>query len=213
MSERLAWTGIVLAGGRGRRFGDLDKCRLPLGGRSLLQRSLDVLVPVTTTRVVVGGPPRCDVPTLDDAFPGDGPIGGLLTALGAITTTHALVIACDLPFLTAAFLRDVCEAGRRTTLGLVETRDGRVPLCLSVRRDARDAVTAYWNAGGRRVIDLRRLLAHAVVPTSRRDRHDPAERLLLNVNDPLTYARALAEAEHDCAASYFTDLDESKRNP
>jgi molybdopterin-guanine dinucleotide biosynthesis protein A len=213
VSERLAWTGIVLAGGRGRRFGDLDKCRLPLGGRSLLQRSLDVLLPVTATRVVVGGPPRCDVPTLDDAFPGDGPIGGVLTALGAITTTHALVIACDLPFLTAAFLRDVCEAGRDTTLGLVETRDGRVPLCLSVRRDARDAVTAYWNAGGRRVTDLRRLLAHAIVPPSRRDRHDPAERLLLNVNDPLTYARALAEAEHDCVASYFTDLDESKRNP
>lgn len=213
MSERLAWTGIVLAGGRGHRFGDLDKCRLPLGGRSLLQRSLDALAPITATRCIVGGPPRDDAPTLTDTYPGDGPIGGLLTALDAIPTTHALVVACDLPFLTADFLRDVCEAGRDTALGLVETRDGRVPLCLSVRRDARDAITAYWNAGGRRLIDLRRLLAHTIVPASRRDRHGPVERLLLNVNDPLTYARALAEAEHDCAASYFTDLDESKRNP
>lgn len=213
MSERLAWTGIVLAGGRGRRFGDLDKCRLPLGGRSLLQRSLDVLIPITTTRLVVGGPPRRDVPTLDDVFPGDGPIGGLLTALGAIATTHALVVACDLPFLTPAFLLDLRETGRATTLGFVETRDGRMPLCLSVRRDARDVIAAYWNEGGRRVTGLRRLLAHASMPPSRRDRHDPAERLLLNVNDPLTYARALAEAEHDCAASYFTDLDESKPNP
>lgn len=213
MSERLAWTGIVLAGGRGRRFGDLDKCRLPLGGRSLLQRSLDVLMPVTATRLVVGGPPRRDVPTLDDAFPGDGPVGGLLTALGAITTSHALVVACDLPFLTPNFLHDVRELGRTTTLGLVTTRDGHTPLCLSVRRDARDVILAYWNQGGRRVADLRRLLAHASMPASGRDRHDPAERLLLNVNDPLTYARALAVAEHDCAASYFTDLDESKPNP
>jgi hypothetical protein len=57
------------------------------------------------------------------------------------------------------------------------------------------------------------LLDHTFVLEATRDRHDPTGRLLLNVNDPLSYARALAEAEHDCAASYFTDLDESKPNP
>lgn len=213
MSERLAWTGIVLAGGRSRRFGGLDKGRLPLGGRSLRQRALDVLADVTTTQLVVGGRSPSASGRLDDRYPDEGPLGGILTALPAIATSHALVVACDLPFLTTDFLRSLRETGATTTMAAVLTRDGRMPLCFSLHREAHDAIAAYWNEGGRRVGDLRRLMACAFVPASTRDQHDKAGRLLLNVNDPRTYARALEEVQHDCAASYFTDLDESKRNP
>ncbi len=210
MSERLAWTGIVLAGGRSRRFGGLDKGRLPVGGRSLLQRSLDALAPVTATRVIVGGQPHDGVTTLPDRYPGQGPLGGLLTALTWMATTHALVVACDLPFLTPELLRAVQAAGATQPMADIEARDGR-PLCLSLHRDAREAVAAYWEAGNRRIGGLRGVLPRATVPQTTIDHLDPTGRLLLNVNDPLTYARALAEARHDCAASYFTDLDESKR--
>lgn len=213
MSERLAWTGIVLAGGRSRRFGGLDKGRLPLGGRTMRARVLDVLAAVTDTQLVVGGPRWCGTPGLDDRYPGEGPVGGLLTALAAITTSHALVVAGDLPFLTAAFLQSLQDSGATVTVAGVQTREGRLPLCLSLHRDAYTPIAAYWNAGGRRVSDLRRLVAWAVMPDATRDRHDPAGRLLLNVNDPRSYARALEEVQHDCAASYFTDLDESKPNP
>lgn len=211
MNERLAWTGIVLAGGRSRRFGGIDKGRLLVGGRSLLQRSLDALAPVTSRQVVAGGRPDRVVATIPDQCPDQGPLGGLLTALAHLTTTHALIVACDLPFLTADLLRAVQTAGATSPMACIEMHEGRSPLCLSLHRDTRAVIAAYWEAGGRRIGALRGVLPHATVAQATLDRLDPTGRILLNVNDPLTYARALAEARHDCAASYFTDLDESKR--
>jgi molybdenum cofactor guanylyltransferase len=197
VSERLAWTGIVLAGGRSRRFGGLEKARLPLGGRPLLQRSLDALRPVTSAQWIVGGAAAHGAPALPDQYPDQGPLGGLLTALDVIETTHALVVACDLPFLTASFLADLRDTGARAPLGLVTTREGRLALCLSIRRDTRAQIHEAWARGCRRMRDLEERLPHAVLPAEVRDRHDRTGRLLMNVNDPLTYARALAEAEHD----------------
>lgn len=211
MSERLAWTGIVLAGGRSRRFGGLDKGRLTVGGRTLLQRSLDALTSVTSAQFLVGGRASDGVTTLPDQYPGEGPLGGLLTALGHVPTSHALVVACDLPFLTPEFLRLVQAAGETQPMACVEAADGQSPLCLSLRHDTRTAIATYWKAGGRRINGLRGVLAHATVCRTAIARLDPTGRVLLNVNDPLTYARALEEARHDWAASYFTDQDESKR--
>lgn len=204
----------MLAGGRSRRFGSLDKARLPVGGRPLLRRSLDALTPITTSRLVVGGPPRDDVEVIADVEPAGGPIGGLLAAWRVITTSHALVLACDLPFVTDALLQELCAVGATVPLALVDTPRSVTPLCLSVRRDALPALTTYWDAGGRRIGDLQRVVTPcAKVSVAICRRLDPTGHLLLNVNDPLTYARAIAVAEHGCAASYFTDLDESKPNP
>ncbi len=42
---------------------------------------------------------------IPDAQPGLGPLGGLATALGAIATPYAFVIACDTPFVRPALIR------------------------------------------------------------------------------------------------------------
>ncbi len=195
--ERPDWTGIVLAGGRSRRFGGVDKARLPVGGRPLLQRSLDALHPVTSVQWVVGGRAIAGARTLPDRYPDDGPLGGLLTALAALDTTHALVVACDLPFLTAAFLADLQATGAHAPMAIVEAGEQRLALCLSVCRDVEPTIRAGWDRGCRRMQDLRALVPHVVLPAALRARHDMNGRLLMNVNDPLAYARALAEAEHD----------------
>lgn len=213
MSERLAWTGLVLASGRSRRFGGLDKGRLPLGGRTLLQRVVDALTPVTATCLVVGPHAPEGVAHVRDEDVDGGPIAGLRAGLRAIDTPYAIVAACDLPFLTPAFLGALQAEGRHTDLAYVEGRDGTAALCLTARRTILSMLDAYWEAGGRRLQEVVQRLPHVVLPDATRARHDPAGLLLLNVNDPLTYARALAEARHDCRASYFTDLDESKHTP
>ena len=86
----MSWTGVVLAGGRSQRFGGVDKTRLPLGGRTLLQRAVDALAPVTTACVVIGGAPVTGATVVPDRYPGAGPLGGLLTAL-----RHRLVARVD----------------------------------------------------------------------------------------------------------------------
>jgi molybdopterin-guanine dinucleotide biosynthesis protein A len=192
----VSWTGVILAGGRSRRFGGVDKTRLPLGGRTLLQRALDALTPITDAQLVVGTAPRPGVPVIADRFPGAGPLGGILTALATIETSHALILAADLPFISGSLLRDVQRAGADAAAAVVKHPDGRLALCLSVRRDGAPAVREMWSRGARRVRDLENLVpCHTIVADA-----TLAAGALWNVNDPLTYARALEMTEHDCPA-------------
>jgi molybdopterin-guanine dinucleotide biosynthesis protein A len=188
---------VVLAGGRSRRFGGVDKARLPLGGRTLLQRAVQTLTPLSRTCVVVGGHAAgTDVPTLPDAYPGGGPLGGILTALEAIETSHALILAVDLPFIPGTVLESLRHAGAGKEVAVLQHADRRLALCLSVRRTCLPALRAAWQAGRRRVRDLEGVAQVTVVPVD--ESCDPCA--LWNVNDPLTYARALEMAEHDCPA-------------
>jgi molybdopterin-guanine dinucleotide biosynthesis protein A len=192
----VCWTGVVLAGGRSQRFGGVDKTRLPLGGRTLLQRAVDALAPMTTACLIVGGAQVTGGRAVRDRYPGTGPLGGLLTALDTIDSSHALILAADLPFISGSLLRDVQRAGADAAAAVVQHPDGRLALCLSVQRDCAPAVHEMWSRGARRMRDLenlapcRRLVVDATTAAS----------ALWNVNDPLTYARALELTEHDCPA-------------
>lgn len=187
---------MVLAGGRSRRFGGVDKTRLPLGGRTLLQRAVDALTPLTAATLVVGTASAAGIVTIADRYPGAGPLGGILTALVTIDSSHALILAADLPFISAALLRDVQRAGADAAAAMVQHPDGRLALCLSVRRDCAPAVHEMWSRGARRVRDLEKLAPGRTLVVD-----EPiASGALWNVNDPLTYARALEMTEHDCPA-------------
>jgi molybdopterin-guanine dinucleotide biosynthesis protein A len=187
---------VVLAGGRSQRFGGVDKARLPLGGRTLLQRAIDALVPVTTRRLVVGGVPGDSAETVPDRFPGAGPLGGILTALDAIDTSHALLLAVDLPFISGSLLEDLQRAGADAAVAFLQHADGRLALCLSVRRDSAPRLHEAWARGARRVRDLGDLAPAVTVAVDA----VTSRGALWNVNDPLTYARALEMTEHDCPA-------------
>lgn len=192
----MSWTGVILAGGRSQRFGGVDKTRLPVAGRTLLQRAVDVLATVTGSCLVVGGVPMAGLKTVPDRYPGAGPLGGLLTALDTIVSSHALILAVDLPFISGSLLRDVQRAGADAAAAVVQHPDGRLALCLSVRRDGAPAVREMWSRGARRIRDLENLVPCRMVLAEA----TTAPGTLWNVNDPLTYARALELAEHDCPA-------------
>lgn len=97
--------GAVLAGGRSRRMGR-DKALVELDGRPMVQAVLDALTDAGIDPcVVVGGDAAplsaLGVEVVPDAFPGEGPLGGVVTALDRFEAdaAHALVAACDLPYL------------------------------------------------------------------------------------------------------------------
>ncbi|MDF9714930.1 NTP transferase domain-containing protein [Nocardioides sp. ChNu-153] len=97
--------GVVLAGGRGNRLGGVEKARLVVGGRTLLDRALDACA--AASEVVVVGPV---VPTEravafvreEPAY--GGPAAGLLAGVAALgaTVRRVVVLAVDMPHVTAA---------------------------------------------------------------------------------------------------------------
>lgn len=103
--------GAVLCGGSSRRMG-ADKALIEIDGVPMAERVARVLEAAGCDPVVfVGGDPalaglgRRHVP---DRWPGEGPVGGVVTALAAAEVARAVVVtACDLPDLDADTVRAV----------------------------------------------------------------------------------------------------------
>lgn len=106
---------MVLAGGAGRRLGGADKALLDVGGLPLARRVRDAVTAVGCHEAVaVGGPAgplaAMGYRTVVDRWPGQGPLGGIVTGLGAAGTELALVVACDLPWLSPRRLDALVQA-------------------------------------------------------------------------------------------------------
>jgi molybdopterin-guanine dinucleotide biosynthesis protein A len=90
------WTAAILAGGRARRPGGLDKSALPVGDRSVLDRQLGMLHTLTPHILIVGHDDRryreAGVSVVVDRIAG-GSLGGLYTALMAAPTQQIIVMA------------------------------------------------------------------------------------------------------------------------
>jgi molybdenum cofactor guanylyltransferase len=116
VTNKSVLTSIVLAGGRGRRFGR-DKLSEMIGDRTLLQRVIDRLDGLSSQILVVIAQGQSQ-PSLSltsaqvivDLYPEKGALGGIYTGLVASRSFHSLVVAADMPFLNTSLLRYMIES-------------------------------------------------------------------------------------------------------
>jgi molybdenum cofactor guanylyltransferase len=131
-----AFTGAVLLGGASRRYGS-DKALALHRGVMMGQRMIDVLQAAGAADVItVGGGDRgFDTRHWPDLFPGEGPLGGLLTLFSHPTEAIVAVVACDMPDLTAATVQRLVHAATQhpDVAAVVAVTDRREPLCAAYR--------------------------------------------------------------------------------
>jgi molybdopterin-guanine dinucleotide biosynthesis protein A len=152
-------TGVILAGGQGRRMGGVDKGLQTLDGRPLVQWVLERLAPQVGAVLINAnrnlaryGEFGC--PVIPDRIPDfAGPLAGLHAALSQANTPLLATAACDSPFLPADLvprLRVALEA-ENAELAVVRTGD-RVQraFCLT-RRELLPQLDAFLAAGERKV--------------------------------------------------------------
>jgi molybdopterin-guanine dinucleotide biosynthesis protein A len=101
-------SGIVLAGGRSRRFGR-DKLAERIGDRTLLERAVEAVGTVAADVVVVAAPgvdPAVppDVTLVHDDAAFEGPLAGLIAGLTAVREPLVVVVGGDMPTLSPAVL-------------------------------------------------------------------------------------------------------------
>ncbi len=102
-------TSIVLAGGKNLRLGR-SKALEAVGGKSLFERVIERLRPLSNQILIVTSQEQLDLPAAGDAeilvdlYPGKGPLGGIYTGLLASQSSHSIVVACDMPFLNTGLL-------------------------------------------------------------------------------------------------------------
>jgi molybdenum cofactor guanylyltransferase len=124
--------GYVLCGGASRRMGR-DKALVEVDGTAMARRVADALRSAGADRVVaVGGDAdalsRRGLHVVPDRWPGEGPLGGLITALDdrAGAAGVAVVLACDLTDPDPATITRLVEVRARAGCdAVVPVVDGR----------------------------------------------------------------------------------------
>jgi molybdopterin-guanine dinucleotide biosynthesis protein A len=177
-------SGLLLAGGAGRRLGGADKGLAVLYGRPLIEWGLAALAP-QVDELFISANRHLDVyaryghPVLTDRDPDyPGPLAGLLAGLTAARHDWLLVCPCDVPLLPADLAVQLWRATRAAGTGLaVAADDERLhPAILLIHNGHHAAVERYYQAGGRSLHGLLAQLPHA--------RAGFDAELLANLNQP-----------------------------
>jgi molybdopterin-guanine dinucleotide biosynthesis protein A len=90
-----------------------DKALIEVGGRPLASIAATAAQDAGADEVfAVGGTglERLGLRVVPDRWPGEGPLGGIVTALEAATQDVVVVVACELPFVTGDAVRAVVDA-------------------------------------------------------------------------------------------------------
>lgn len=144
--------GAVLCGGASRRMG-ADKATILVDGVAMARRVADALAAAGCSRVIAigGDAPALDglgLEPVDDEFPGEGPLGGILTALAL--GSPAAVVACDLPNLRSQTLAALGLALGAHDAAIART-DRPEPLCAVWSTGAATLLRTRFDSGERAV--------------------------------------------------------------
>jgi len=152
-------TGIVLAGGMGRRMGGVDKGLVELGGRPMVAHVLARLAPQVGPLLINANqnPDRYALfgyPVIADAVGGfAGPLAGLHAGMSQSATPFVATVPCDSPFLPTDLVARLAAAIARddTQLAVAKTFNQPHPVFAMVRRDVLSHLAAFLQDGGRKM--------------------------------------------------------------
>jgi molybdopterin-guanine dinucleotide biosynthesis protein A len=127
-----------------------DKAALPWGGGTLAESIAREVAAAAGSAILVGNAST----GIPDLYPGEGPLGGILTTLAHSTADWNLIVACDMPLVQAAFLRRLIDAARESGADALLPRGPSglpEPLCAVYHRRAQPAIAARFAEGVRKV--------------------------------------------------------------
>jgi len=152
-------TGIVLAGGQGRRMGSVDKGFVELDGRPLVAHVIERLAPQVQTLIInanqnIGRYAAFGFPVVADAIGGfAGPLAGLHAGLAAATTPLVATCPCDSPFLPADLVARLSGAfdAQPIDIAVARTFAQPHPVFALARRSLLPHLARFLDGGGRKI--------------------------------------------------------------
>ncbi|MEJ2454451.1 MAG: molybdenum cofactor guanylyltransferase MobA [Candidatus Thiodiazotropha sp.] len=159
MQEQI--TAVILAGGRGRRMGGVDKGLVEFNGRPLIEHVIEAIAPqvhdlmINANRNLVryqtfGYPVIAD--SLNDY---QGPLAGFLAAMEMARTPYIVTVPCDGPLLAADLVERLVQARERDSAEIAVAHDGQrmQPVYALIPVSLKQSLQHYLD-GGDRKIDL-----------------------------------------------------------
>lgn len=132
-------SALILAGGRGRRLGNVEKALMNCEGKSVLERTINILDDIVDEVLVSvrdEGQEKefeaysCGKKMVLDCYSDIGPLAGILEGFKAAKGGYIFVTACDMPFIDPKVVEFMfhCAEGHDAAVPL--RPDGSMePLC------------------------------------------------------------------------------------
>ncbi len=186
--------GFILVGGQSRRMGR-NKAFLRAGGRSLLERTIELLRPHVEEVTLLGpkeGYARFGLQVLPDCWPRGGPLAGLCTGLVVSGYDWNIFLACDLPLLEGRFLELLRERAGKTRKWAVvpRTKRGWEPLAAAYHRRCLPVLRRALASRKGGVVDALGSLPVDAIESGELEVRGLSSTLFLNVNRPEDWKRA-----------------------
>lgn len=152
-------SGLILAGGLGRRMHGADKGLQIFHGKPLVQHLIEHLAPQVDFLSInanrnLSRYRAFGYPVLPDVIPGFlGPLAGLHAGMLHATTPLLITVPCDAPCLPTNLVARLVAALETdaSDLAIVQTPERPEPLFCLARTSLLPNLTSYLTAGGRKV--------------------------------------------------------------
>jgi molybdopterin-guanine dinucleotide biosynthesis protein A len=152
-----AISGIVLAGGLGRRMGGVDKGLQPLRGKPMVEHVLARLSP-QVSEIIINANQNADAygrfghRVIGDDIAGfAGPLAGLHAGLKAARNPLVVTVPCDSPFLPSDLVSRLQSSLKDNDLAVAKTGDQAHPVFALVRKSVLPNLEAFLTGGGRKI--------------------------------------------------------------
>jgi len=150
-------SGIVLAGGQGRRMGGVDKGLQPLRGKPMIEWVLERLAPQVSEIIVNANQnieryEKYGHRVVRDEIGGfAGPLAGLHAGLKAAAHPLVVTVPCDSPFLPSDLISRLRDSLGEKDLAVAKTGDQPHPVFALMKRQVRESLEAFLAQGGRKI--------------------------------------------------------------
>lgn len=149
-------TGLILAGGEGRRMGGADKGLVDYRGRPLIAHVIDALRGQVGRMLIsanrnAGAYAAFGWPLAGDSRTGfQGPLAGIEAGLARVETPWVLIVPCDLPGLPSDLLERLSAGLVESAAAAVACSEGRRHAVLLCRQEAGRVAGQLLDADERR---------------------------------------------------------------
>jgi molybdopterin-guanine dinucleotide biosynthesis protein A len=152
-------TGVILAGGQGRRMGGVDKGMQSFRGRTLVEWVIDRLRPQVDELLINANQnrdlyERHGYRVIADEVDGfAGPLAGLHSALAAASHDLVLTVPCDSPFLATDLAERLYRGWRESCADVAVAFTGPQahPVFCLARRTLLPHLSEFLTRGGRKI--------------------------------------------------------------
>ena len=156
-----AITGIILAGGKGRRMDGLDKGMVEFRNMPLIEHVLHRIAPQVDALMInanrnfdfyaASGLPVVPDERLDFA----GPLAGIEASLSKAPTPLALIVPCDTPFLPTDLVSRMIDVMHKEQADVVIPDDGEreQPLICLMKTSLKESISRVLDANSPKVRD------------------------------------------------------------